>query len=94
MYSTIRGIPRDRQPCSIVGTGEVWLALRLLGSAVGWSDALLLESLGPAVRSAFAIRASQEGGYLPLPPLVALPPDVALGLSWAFRRPPAAAASD
>jgi putative membrane protein len=73
----------------LVGTGEVWLALRLLGSAVSWSDALLLESLGQAVRSAaFAIPASlgvQEGGYLLLAPLVGLRPDVALGLSLVKR---------
>jgi putative membrane protein len=73
----------------LVGTGEVWLALRLLGSPVSWSDALLLESLGQAVRSAaFAIPASlgvQEGGYLLLAPLVGLRPDVALGLSLVKR---------
>lgn len=73
----------------VVGTGEVWLALRLLGSPVSWSDALLLESLGQAVRSAgFAIPASlgvQEGGYLLLAPLAGLRPEVALGLSLVKR---------
>ena len=51
----------------IVGTGEVWLALRLLGHPVDWTDALMLESLGQAIRgAAFAIPGSlgvQEGGY-------------------------------
>ncbi len=51
----------------IVGTGEVWLALRLLGHPVDWIDALMLESLGQAIRgAAFAIPGSlgvQEGGY-------------------------------
>ena len=56
----------------IVGTGEVWLALRFLGHPVGWLDALLLESVGQAIRgAAFAIPGSlgaQEGGYLLLAP--------------------------
>jgi putative membrane protein len=73
----------------VLGTGEVWLALRLLGAPVGWSDALLLESLGQAIRSAgFAIPASlgvQEGGYLLLAPLAGLQPDVALSLSLVKR---------
>jgi putative membrane protein len=73
----------------VIGTGEVWFALRLLGAPVGWSDALLLESLGQAIRSAgFAIPASlgvQEGGYLLLAPLAGLRPDVALSLSLVKR---------
>jgi putative membrane protein len=73
----------------IVGTAEVWIVLRLLSSPVGWSDALLLESLGQAIRgAAFAIPGSlgvQEGGYLLLAPLVSLRPDVALALSLAKR---------
>ena len=73
----------------LVGTVEVWLALRLLGHPVGWVDALLLESVGQAIRgAAFAIPGSlgvQEGGYLLLAPLVGLPPDAALALSLAKR---------
>jgi putative membrane protein len=73
----------------IVGTVEVWLALRFLGHPVGWIDALLLESIGQAIRgAAFAIPGSlgvQEGGYLLLAPLVGLPPDAALALSLAKR---------
>ncbi len=73
----------------IAGTGEVWLILRLLGSRVGWADALMLESLGQAIRgAAFAIPGSlgvQEGGYLLLAPLAGLSPDVALALSLAKR---------
>jgi hypothetical protein len=56
---------------------------------VSWSDALLLESLGQAIRAAaFAIPGSlgvQEGGYLLLAPLAGLRPDVALALSLAKR---------
>ncbi len=67
----------------IVGTGEVWLILSLLGHPVSWVEALLLESLGQAIRgAAFAIPGSlgaQEGGYLLLAPLVGPAADAALG---------------
>jgi putative membrane protein len=73
----------------LVGTGEVYLALRLLGSPVGWRAALLLESLGQAIRgAAFAIPGAlgvQEGGYLLLAPFAGLAPDAALALSFAKR---------
>ncbi|HVW50097.1 MAG TPA: flippase-like domain-containing protein [Trinickia sp.] len=73
----------------IVGIGEVWLALAFIGHPVSWLDALLLESVGQAIRgAAFAIPGSlgaQEGGYLLLAPLVGLTPDAALALSLAKR---------
>ncbi|KAG0184491.1 hypothetical protein DFQ28_011042 [Apophysomyces sp. BC1034] len=73
----------------IVGTGEVWLILQLIGHPVGWVDALLLESVGQAIRgAAFMIPGSlgvQEGGYLLLAPLAGLPPDAAFALSLAKR---------
>jgi putative membrane protein len=73
----------------LIGSGEVYLALRLLGSPVGWLDALLLESLGQAIRgAAFAIPGAlgvQEGGYLLLAPFAGLAPDAALALSFAKR---------
>ena len=73
----------------LVGSGEVYLALWLLGSPVGWLDALLLESLGQAIRgAAFAIPGAlgvQEGGYLLLAPFAGLAPDAALALSFAKR---------
>jgi putative membrane protein len=73
----------------LVGTAEVYLILHLLGRPVGWVDALVLESLGQAIRgAAFAIPGSlgvQEGGYLLLAPLAALAPEVALALSLAKR---------
>ncbi|MGA9369175.1 MAG: lysylphosphatidylglycerol synthase domain-containing protein, partial [Steroidobacteraceae bacterium] len=73
----------------LVGTGEVYLALRLLGSPVDWRDALLLESLGQAIRgAAFAIPGAlgvQEGGYLLLAPFAGLAPHAALALSFAKR---------
>lgn len=73
----------------LVGIGEVWLALRFLGHPVGWVDALILESLGQAIRgAAFAIPGSlgvQEGGYLLLARLIGLPAETALALSLAKR---------
>jgi putative membrane protein len=73
----------------LVGTGEVYLILQWLAHPVSWSNALLLESLGQAIRgAAFAVPGAlgvQEGGYLLLAPLVGLPPDAALALSLAKR---------
>jgi putative membrane protein len=73
----------------LVGTGEVFLILQLIHHPVGWIDALLLESLGQAIRgAAFAVPGAlgvQEGGYLLLAPLAGLPPDAALALSLAKR---------
>jgi putative membrane protein len=73
----------------LIGTAEVYCILQLLRFPVGWGDALLLESLGQAIRAAgFAIPGSlgvQEGGYLLLAPLVGLRPETALALSLAKR---------
>src|SRR5580692_459276 len=73
----------------LVGTGEVYLILQLIHHPVGWLEALLLESLGQAIRgAAFAIPGSlgvQEGGYLLLAPLAGLPSGTALALSLAKR---------
>jgi len=73
----------------IVGTGEVYLIASFLGAPVSWRDALLLESLGQAIRgAAFAVPGAlgvQEGGYLLLAPLAGLSPDVGLALSLAKR---------
>jgi putative membrane protein len=73
----------------IVGTGEVYLIASFLGAPVSWRDALLLESLGQAIRgAAFAIPGAlgvQEGGYLLLAPLAGLSPDAGLALSLAKR---------
>ena len=97
--SAIHALYRDRRKVAatftlsfvgwLVGTGEVWLALKFLGHPVDWLDALLLESVGQAIRgAAFAIPGAlgaQEGGYLLLAPLVGLPPEAALALSLAKR---------
>jgi putative membrane protein len=73
----------------IVGTGEVYLIARFLGTPVSWQIAFVLESLGQAIRGAgFAIPGAlgvQEGGYLLLAPLAGLTPDAAVALSLAKR---------
>ncbi|MFM7735668.1 MAG: lysylphosphatidylglycerol synthase domain-containing protein [Alphaproteobacteria bacterium] len=73
----------------VAGAGEVWLALRFLGTPVGMSGALLLESLGQAVRAAaFAVPGAlgvQEGGYVVLGGALGIPPDTCLALSLAKR---------
>jgi|SRR5882757_1151280 len=73
----------------VIGTAEIYVILQLLQFPVSWGDALLLESLGQAIRAAgFAIPGSlgiQEGGFLLLAPLVAMRPETALALSLAKR---------
>lgn len=73
----------------LVGAGEVYLILLFIGHPTSWLVALLLESLGQAIRgAAFAVPGAlgvQEGGYLLLAPLAGLPPDAALALSLAKR---------
>ncbi len=73
----------------VVGTGEVWLALQFLGHPVSLADALMIESLGQAIRGiAFVIPAAlgvQEGGYVLLCGLVGIAPPVALALSLTKR---------
>jgi putative membrane protein len=73
----------------IAGCSETWLALRWLGHPVGFSDALVLESLTQAARSVFFIVPSalgvQEAGLIGAGLLLGLGPDVALALSLAKR---------
>lgn len=73
----------------LVGAGEVYLILLFMGHPVHWVTALLLESLGQAVRgAAFAVPGAlgvQETGYVLLAPLAGLTPEVGLALSLAKR---------
>jgi putative membrane protein len=73
----------------IVGVGEVWLALYFLGHPVSLPSAMMLESLGQAVRAgAFAVPGAlgvQEGGYVMLGRVLGLGPETALALSLAKR---------
>src|SRR5574341_1441800 len=71
------------------GAGEVWLALYFLGSPVTIVTAILIESLGQALRTAaFAVPGAlgiQEGGYLMLGGVLGLSPETSLALSLAKR---------
>lgn len=71
------------------GAGEAWFTLFLLGRPVGFLGAILLESLGQALRSAsFIVPASlgvQEGGFLLFGAAIGLAPDMAIAFSLARR---------
>ena len=73
----------------IAGAGEIWLALRFLGSPVSPGDALIVESLAQAVSSAaFIVPAAlgiQEGGFLVIGSLIGLGPEMSLALALARR---------
>lgn len=76
--------------CSwLIGIGEVWLIMYFLGQPVSLTEALLLESLGQAIRAGgFLIPGSlgiQEGGFLLLGAVLGIPPQTALALSLAKR---------
>jgi glycosyltransferase 2 family protein len=68
---------------------EAWLALKLMGAALGIGPVLALESLLYAIRSvAFIVPNAigvQEGAYVMLGAGLGLTPDVALGLSLLKR---------
>lgn len=73
----------------LLHTGETWLALYFLGAPVSLEKALVLESLGTAVRSvAFAVPGGvgvQEGGFVLLGSLVGLRPELSLALALVKR---------
>jgi putative membrane protein len=72
-----------------VGAGEVWLALSFLGHPVPLHAAVLLESLGQAVRTGFFVVPGalgvQEGGLVLLGGALGLAPETALALSLTRR---------
>ncbi len=73
----------------LLGAGEIWLALRFLGHPVTPATALVIESLGEAIRTAvFPIPGAlgvQEGGFVLLGGLFGLGPDVSVALSLVKR---------
>ena len=73
----------------LVGAGEVWLALRCLEYPVNLWEALILESLGQAVRSAtFLIPGglgAQEGGLMLIGGALGVPTSISLSLSLCKR---------
>jgi len=70
-------------------SGGVWLPLYFMGFPISLMDALLIESLGQAIRSAaFIVPGAlgvQEGGYMLLGTVVGLGPEVGLAVSLIKR---------
>jgi len=73
----------------VLMAGQVWLIAWLVGYPIGPAEAIMVNSLAVALRSAaFAIPGGlgvQEGGYIIMVALVGLPPDVMLTISLATR---------
>lgn len=73
----------------LLGAGETWLALRFLGHPVGVAAAVVIESLGEAIRTAaFPVPAAlgvQEGGLVLLGDLFGLTSEVSMALSLVKR---------
>jgi glycosyltransferase 2 family protein len=73
------------------GIGEVWVALAGMGVRPGLAEAVVLESLGQALRSfGFSIPGAlgvQEAGFLVLGQVYGLSPEVSLALSLVKRVP-------
>ena len=99
LHDTIRAIYRDYRgllsstACHLLawllGAVEVWFALHLMGASAGLREAVILESLGQAIRSAaFVVPAGlgvQEGGYMLLGGILGLGPETALAVSLVRR---------
>lgn len=74
-----------------LGVAEVWIALTCMGAEPTVPEAMVLESLGQAVRdAAFPVPGAlgvQEGGFLLLGQIYGLPAEMALALSLVKRVP-------
>ncbi len=74
-----------------VGVLEVWIALRFMGYPVDYRTALVIESLGQAVRgAAFVVPGAlgvQEGGFIALCAVFGIPAPTAIALSLVKRLP-------
>ncbi len=73
----------------VVGAGEIWIAMHLLGHPVDLAASILLESLSQALRSlAFIVPAGlgvQEAGFIIFGQVVGLTPELGVALSLAKR---------
>ena len=71
------------------GASEIWIILTFMGQTVTLAEALVIESLSQALRSAtFVVPAGlgvQEGGLIALCAVFGLPPTIALALSLSKR---------
>jgi len=74
-----------------IGALEIWIALAYMGYAVGYREALAIESLGQAARAAgFLVPAGlgvQEGGFAVICSVLGIPAPVAIALSLVKRVP-------
>ena len=74
-----------------IGALEIWIALACMGYSAGYMEALAIESLGHAVRTAgFLIPGAlgvQEGGFVAICAVLGIPAPVAIALSLAKRVP-------
>lgn len=75
----------------VFGSVEVWVALHFMGYPVSFAEALVIESLGQAVKgAAFAVPGGvgvQEGGFIALCAIFGVPPGTAFALSLLKRVP-------
>lgn len=75
----------------LLGVGEVWAAFWLLGTPVSYAEAMVLESVGQAVRSAAFFVPSgvgiQEGGHVATAALLGFSTEIALAMSLIKRVP-------
>ena len=73
----------------LLGAGEIWLALHLLGHPVPLAAAVVIESLGEAIRTAaFAVPGAlgvQEGGFVLLGNAFGFGPELSIALSLTKR---------
>jgi putative membrane protein len=75
--------------CWLISAVEVWIALRALGIRAGYAEALILESVSRAVRSAmFLVPGAlglQEGGYVVVGRLLGIGGETAMALALIRR---------
>ena len=99
LHDKVIAIYRDRRAMAeaaalhlaswMLGAGEVWLTLHVLGADVGFAEALVMESIGQAVRTAaFLVPGAlgiQDGSFLALGVMLGLPPEFALSVALVKR---------
>ena len=73
----------------VIGSGEIWIALWVLGAPVTFAEALILESLSQAVKGVmFLVPGAigfQEGGFIVIGGALGIPAPMALALSLVRR---------
>jgi glycosyltransferase 2 family protein len=75
----------------VIGTLEVWIALRVIGHSTGLYESLILQSFACAIRTVwFAIPGGlgvQEGGFVLVGHSLGIEPQIAVAVSLASRAP-------